>query len=99
MKILSKVAIDEKMGTYSSITMQPKKGEPITIKIGDLVQGRDCVSWDSCGVRSETSNIFTVTEINTSLNGNINFRGKEGGRGFHEGKDNIVLLESKQGAE
>lgn len=99
MKILSKVAIDEKMGTYSSITMQPKEGEPITIKIGDLVQGRDRVSWDSFGVRSETSNIFTVTEITTSLNGNINFRGKEGGRGFHEGKDYIVLLESKQGAE
>jgi hypothetical protein len=98
MKILSKVAIDEKMGTYSSITMQPKKGEPFTIKIGDLVQGRDRVSWNSFGVRSETSNIFTVTEITTSLNGNINFRGKEGGRGFYEGKDYIVLLESKQEA-
>lgn len=98
MKILSKVAIDEKMGTYSSITMQPKEGEPFTIKIGDLVQGRDRVSWNSFGVRSETSNIFTVTEITTSLNGNINFRGKEGGRGFHEGKDYIVLLESKQEA-
>lgn len=87
---------DEK-GNITSVTFKKKDHfDPITIELGDLVQGRDRTHYDSYSVKSNSLNIFTVKEIYTTINGNICFNGYEGldREFFHESLGNINLLKS-----